>query len=102
MDILFLLLLTIIFVVQIVMLVRGIKKNKNKLIGELLVVELASIFMATFANYYFNEIQFKYAPNFDGFFQILCSSMYILLYIIMFVITSIVLVVKTAKTNKNL
>ena len=101
MDILFLLLLAALFVVQIIIMVLGIKKNKSNLLYKALLLEFVSIFVAAFMVYYFSEILYKYAPNFEGFFQIGCAAIFIPLNFIMLVATTVALMIKNAKSNKN-
>ncbi len=99
MDVLFLLLLVIMFIFQIIMLILSARKKKRKMFLYTLLLEVVCIFVAILINYYFNEIAYKYAPGFEGFFEILASVLSAFLYFIMFIITSIALVVKTAKNK---
>lgn len=99
MDIVFLALLTMIFVAQIIMLFFSIKNNKKHLILVGVLLEIIAILIAVAVTYYFSEVVYKYASNFEGFFQIAGGTLFVFLYFIMFVITSIVLVIKTAKNK---
>ena len=99
MDILFLLCLVVLFVVQIIVLISSLKNNKRKLFLITVFVEIVAMAIAAFILYYFNEVLFKYNPNFEGFFQIASAAVFIMMYFIIFVITSVSWVVKTAKNK---
>lgn len=99
MDILFLLCLLALFVLQLVMYISSLRKNKRNLFIATILVEISSIAIAAGVLYCFNEVLFKYAPNFEGFFQSAGVVLFVMIYSIMFVVTSIVWLVKNVKNK---